>query len=354
MQDMSKAGLAGKITIVAGPCALESYGQAMEMAYKVSLVRDAMEPFGIVVGYRGGAWKPRTKPDDENGNGVFEGVREEGLRWLGKIGDTYGLPIFTECMSEDDVRHFGRYLDAERDFIQIGARNSQNFALLYNVGGMPFNVLLKSPQHGVDVEEAVGSIMRLKRNGTIVYCVRGQKPFIPPDGVDDKRLQEYMEKLLSSDGQCRGSRNLNNISAIKKLRKDLYLSDRGVLFAYDPSHTFGGADDSLRRMIGEQAVKAFTDYDYDMVEVEVNDRSSHAKCDALLSTTTNVVWSETNVGQGSKIVPGGGKEPAVMPLTLVDMARELARYRKSEVGLSNNDMENAMRKLDAISWDMRP
>jgi 3-deoxy-D-arabino-heptulosonate 7-phosphate (DAHP) synthase len=357
MQDMSRGGMAGKITIVDGPCALENYDQSMEMGYKTSLVKDAVAPFGIAVGYRGGSWKPRTKPDDGNGNGVFEGVREEGLKWLGKIGDTYGLPIFTECMSEDDVRHFGRYLDAERDFIQIGARNSQNFALLYNIGGTPFNVLLKNPQHGVDVEEAVGSIMRLKRNGTVVYCVRGQKPFILPDGVEDERLNEYMDRLLSSPGQCKGSRNLNNIGAIRKLREDPYLSEKGVIFAYDPSHTFGGANDGVRRVIGEQALKAFTEYGYDMIEIEVNDRCSYAKCDAnqaLLSTTKNVDWSQTNAGQGSRIVPGGGSEPSVMPLTLVDIAKELVAYRNQSLGLSDEEVEKAMKKLDAISWDMKP
>jgi 3-deoxy-D-arabino-heptulosonate 7-phosphate (DAHP) synthase len=357
MQYMSKACPAGNISLIAGPCALEDEGQTMEMACKISLVKKAVEPFGIAVGYRGGAWKPRTRPEDGNGNGVFEGVGETGLKWLGKIGNMYGMPIVTECMSEQDLRHFGRYLEPARDFIQIGARNSQNFALLYFIGGTPFNVLLKSPQHGVDVEEAAGSIMRLKKNGTVAYCVRGQKYFMPPDGLEDDYFRRYMEKLFSSPDQCRGSRNLNNISDIRKLRKDQYLSGKGVLFAYDPSHTFGGADDRLRRMIGKQAVKAVMDYGYDMVEVEVNDRSSRARCDAnqaLLSTTRNVDWSETNAGQGPKIEPGGGSEPSVKPFTLVDIAKELVKYRNLKLGLPGEKLETAMWELDSISWDIKP
>jgi len=133
--------MARGITIVAGPCAAETRTQTMNMGYKISLIGGIAKPFGIEYKFRAGAWKPRTAISDGRGGKVFEGTREEGLQWLSEVAKTYGLPIVTECMSEDDFRHFGRYLVPERDHIQVGARNSLNYALLYQIGGSSFGVV---------------------------------------------------------------------------------------------------------------------------------------------------------------------------------------------------------------------
>jgi len=346
-----------KLMLIAGPCAVETPEQTYEMAYKVSLVRDALQPLGIEVGYRGGAWKPRTQYHNTNGDKVFEGTREQGLHWLSEVAEKYDLPIVTECMSEHDIRHFERELEPDRDFIQIGARNSQNFALLYTIGGTPFNVLLKSPQHGVDVKEAVGSLQRLKRNKIIAYCVRGQKRFIYPDSEEDEIFSEYMKELMQSPGQNPEARNLNNIGSIINLRQNSYIRDNGIMLCYDPSHTLGGKNDELRRMIGEQAIRAVKEFGYEMLEIEANDHGSYAKVDgaqALLISKKNVDWTETNYGQESNLIPGQGKEPEVTPITIVDIASEMADFQAEKLELDYETLRECKNKLDAITWNMIP
>lgn len=345
-----------EIAIIAGPCAVETYEQTMGMAYKVSLLRDAVEPFGIKVGFRGGAWKPRTLYWTDEGEKVFEGTREEGLGWLSEVGKAFGLFIVTECMSEDDWRHFGRYLEPERDYIQIGARNSQNFALLYAVGGTAFNVLLKNPQHGVNVTEAIGSLQRLEKNGTKIYCTRGQQ-ITPPDGKEDEAYLRYKSELYQSQIQDPDSRNLNNIEAILILRENPYFAGNGILLVHDPSHTWGGRNDRIRRKIGEFAIRAITEYGYDGIMVDVCDKSSFAKCDgdqALLTTSRNVDWSKTNAGQGPGVRPNTGREPEIMPITLVDIASSLIDYQaeRMNIDLYDERVMLAKKKLQEISWDM--
>ncbi len=336
---------AKEITLITGPCAVETYEQTMELAYKVGLVKGAVEPFKIRVGFRGGAWKPRTQYHNANGERVFEGRREEGLAWLGKAAKIHGLFIVTECMSEQDLRHFGRYLDEERDYIQTGARSSQNFALLYALGGTRFGVLLKNPQHGVDIDEAVGSLQRLERNRKKVYCMRGQKRFIDPDGIKNN----FSDEILSRETQHKDARNLNNIEAIDVLREHPYFRENEILFCYDPSHTWGGKTDLMRRKIGEYAIKAITEYGYDMVIVEVHDKSDSALVDgdqALLTTTRNADWSKTNAG----------KEPEAgeFPITLVDIAGALIDFQAVRMGRGPEDgrVISAKEKLAGIRWDM--
>jgi len=348
-----------RIVLVAGPCAVETYGQTMEMGYKVSRVRDAVAPLGIDVMFRGGAWKPRTKCYDGYGGKVFEGRGPEGLGWLSEVAEAYGMPIVTECMESEDLRHFRERLEEGRDIIQVGARNSTNYKLLGAVGTTHFGVLLKNPQHGVDPEEAAGCFQRLGENPLRIYCVRGQKRFIHPDGRPDAEFADYTSGLYFANGQHPYARNLNNIGSIRRLRDSACFNGGGVLIGYDPSHVFGGRDDKMRRMIGEQAVRAVVNMDYDLIEIEVNDRSAEAMCDAdqaLLTTTRDVDWSETNAGQGPGVRPGAGREPNPAPITLVDIASRLVDYRAALMDLGPGDpaVAQAKRGLDEISWDMKP
>jgi len=326
------------ITIVAGPCAVESYEQTMKMAEKIARIRDIAEPFGIGFMYRGGAWKPRTSYVDMNGDVVFEGMREEGLKWLAEVAKKYNLSIVTECMSENDIRHFGRYLDPSRDYLQIGARNSQNFALLYAIGGEGFGVVLKNPQHGVDPKEARGSIERLEKNRHIIYCVRGQKIVCLNDIFKNDLKNFQQENPL----QHQDARNLNDIEAISELKCNQFLRERGVQFCYDASHTWGGATDEMRRKIGEYAIRSVTEFGYDWIMLEVNDKSKDAKCDAdqaLLTTRNGVDWSQTHVRD----------EPSIMPYTLVDITSELIRYQREKNGLDLS-AEAAFKKLGELRW----
>ena len=69
---------------------------------------------------RGGAFKPRTSPYS------FQGMGEDGLKLMKKVGDEFGLPIVSECVSTANLDVFEKYAD----MIQIGARNMQNYDLL--------------------------------------------------------------------------------------------------------------------------------------------------------------------------------------------------------------------------------
>jgi hypothetical protein len=349
-----------QIMVVAGPCAVESEEQTLSTARQVGRIRDIVRPMNIHVAYRGGAWKPRTEYHDADSNRVFEGTREEGLGWLAAAGDRYDLPIFTECMSEQDLRHFGRMLDFGRDYIQVGARTSKAYALLHAIGGQPFGVLLKSPEHGVSPREAVGSLSRMAKNRDLdlIYCIRGQVPFIDPDGRDADPDHVYESPTQHPD-----ARNLNNMGQIRLLRNDAdaleFFEDVGVRLFFDPSHTFGGANDEMRCLIGRYAVEAITspDYAYDGLLLEVNDRPDLAKCDgaqATLISKKGVDWSRTNAGQPGCVTAGEGRQPNEdrIPYSLIDIMCELVNHQAHRQGMQlDDDLPGGVRaELREIEW----
>lgn len=109
-----------KFVVIAGPCAVETEEQLMESAYVVKKAGASM--------LRGGAFKPRTSPYS------FQGLGEEGLKILARAREKTGLPVVTEVMSASDVELVESYVDV----LQVGARNTQNFALLKHPGGSDF------------------------------------------------------------------------------------------------------------------------------------------------------------------------------------------------------------------------
>jgi 3-deoxy-D-arabino-heptulosonate 7-phosphate (DAHP) synthase len=336
--------------IVAGPCAVESETQILEMAHKISVIRDIAKPYGIEIKMRGGAWKPRTLLFEES-NGhkkkVFEGLEEHGLKILATVADKYDLPLVVEIMSEKDLPLFEKHLKPKRDYLQIGSRNSQNFSLLYLVGTSKFGVVLKNPQHGTDPKEALGSIQRFIHNREIIYCMRGQKRPIVVEKTSTHN--SFIQKLHEEKHQHKDARNLNNINSINQLKGKPGFEN--VTFAYDPSHTWGGKSDLMRQHIGKYALLALMEYGYGWIIVEVNDKSKLAKCDrdqALLTTTNGIDWKQTFVG----------KEPskANLPFTLVDIVGKIMAFQlknfsfdiKKDQKLLNEDVE----KLHSIFWNL--
>ncbi|MBQ9579884.1 MAG: 3-deoxy-7-phosphoheptulonate synthase, partial [Lachnospiraceae bacterium] len=105
----------GNLTIIAGPCSVESEEQILNIAR-------AVKENGATM-LRGGAFKPRTSPYS------FQGLGKEALNYLSIAKKETGLPVITEIT---DVRELELFDDI--DVIQIGARNMQNFALLKEVG----------------------------------------------------------------------------------------------------------------------------------------------------------------------------------------------------------------------------
>lgn len=149
-----------QLTIMAGPCAVESADQLTEVG---ALLKDLGVPF-----LRGGAFKPRTSPYD------FQGLGEEGLKLLAQARSRYGLRIVTECLAPSDVELVAQYTDV----IQIGARNMQNFALLQEVGRARIPVLLKRGMMSTLKEFLLSAEYILSQgNEQVALCERGIRTF---------------------------------------------------------------------------------------------------------------------------------------------------------------------------------
>lgn len=149
-----------RIVVMAGPCAVESRQQIMEVAAQV-------RASGAVI-LRGGAFKPRTSPY------AFQGLGEEGLRYLREAGDAFDMPVTTEVVSPRDVDMMLDYID----MFQVGARNMQNFELLKEVGRTGRPVLLKRGL-AATIEEWLMAAEYLMASGTdqVILCERGIRTY---------------------------------------------------------------------------------------------------------------------------------------------------------------------------------
>jgi len=145
-----------KMVVMAGPCAIENY----ETLYEVAVgVKNA----GASV-LRGGAFKPRTSPYS------FQGLGEEGLKYLKKAGDELGMITVSEVMDPRDVGLVAEYAD----ILQIGARNMQNFNLLKEVGLTRKPVMLKRGMAST-VKDLLMSAEYIASGGNLngILCERG-------------------------------------------------------------------------------------------------------------------------------------------------------------------------------------
>ncbi len=149
-----------EITIIAGPCSVESEDQIIKIAHEV---KNAGAKF-----LRGGAFKPRTSPY------AFQGLEAQGLKYLEKAKRETGLKIVTEIVSVTDVDLVTEY----SDIIQIGARNVQNFALLKRVGQSKMPVLLKRGMATTVKEYLMAAEYLLSEgNYNVILCERGIRTF---------------------------------------------------------------------------------------------------------------------------------------------------------------------------------
>jgi 3-deoxy-7-phosphoheptulonate synthase len=149
-----------QIIVMAGPCSVESQDLLIDIAKKVKAA-------GAKV-LRGGAFKPRTSPY------AFQGLGEEGLKYLAQARKETGLLIVTELMDIRDVELVVKYTD----IIQIGARNMQNFNLLKEVGRVKKPVLLK---RGISstIKELLMSAEYIMSEGNfnVILCERGIRTY---------------------------------------------------------------------------------------------------------------------------------------------------------------------------------
>ncbi len=149
-----------EITIIAGPCSVESEEQTIETAKAVKAAGAKL--------LRGGAYKPRTSPYE------FRGLGRRGLEILAEAREETGLPIITEVMTPADIADVHAYTDV----FQIGARNAQNYLLLEEVGKAGKPVMLKRGLSML-IEEwlLAAEYVMAQGNPDVILCERGIRTF---------------------------------------------------------------------------------------------------------------------------------------------------------------------------------
>lgn len=159
--DVNGVKIGGKtMVIMAGPCSVESRSMIIETA---QMVKEA----GAHI-LRGGAFKPRSSPYS------FQGMGEEGLKYLAEAREATGLPVITEVMSVEEIPAVREYAD----IFQIGARNTQNYPLLRAIGKERKPVFLKRGISGT-IQELLMSAEYILAGGNmqVMLCERGIRTY---------------------------------------------------------------------------------------------------------------------------------------------------------------------------------
>lgn len=267
-----------RVSVIAGPCAVESREQMMESAARVA------ESGAVML--RGGAYKPRTSPY------AFQGMGEEGVRLLREAGDAYGLPVVTEIVSAEHIPAMIDYVDV----YQIGARNMQNFELLKKVGALGKPVILKRGLSAT-IEEWLMAAEYLLASGTedVILCERGIRTY---------------EKA---------TRNTLDLSAIPILRSLTHLP-----IIVDPSHAVG-----IRDKVPPMALAAIAAGADGLIvevhphpEVAMSDGAQSLLPDQFEKMMRDIEVLAPVVGRAvsrralpAKAVPAAGQPPATAPGT---------------------------------------
>lgn len=219
--------------IMAGPCAVESREQLFETAY-------AVKNAGAQI-LRGGAYKPRTSPYS------FQGLEEEGLKYMAAAREETGLKIVCEVTSNEAIESAVKYVD----ILQIGARNMQNFSLLKEAGKSKFPVLLKRGLSAtIDEWLNAAEYIMSEGNPNVILCERG--------------IRTYETS----------TRNTLDISAVPVIKSKSHLP-----IIVDPSHATG-----VREYV-EPLSKASVAVGADGLMIEVHPNPSIALSDGPQSLT---------------------------------------------------------------------
>ncbi|MDD6201684.1 MAG: 3-deoxy-7-phosphoheptulonate synthase [Lachnospiraceae bacterium] len=221
------------LTIMAGPCAVESEEQLLEIAH-------AVKASGATI-LRGGAYKPRTSPYS------FQGLEEEGLRYMQTAKAETGLSTVCEVVSLEAINAAAKYVD----MIQIGARNMQNFMLLKEAGRSGLPVLLKRGLCAtIDEWLNAAEYIMAEGNPNVVLCERG--------------IRTYETS----------TRNTLDLSAVPVLKEKTHLP-----IIVDPSHSTGHY-----KYVPSMA-KAAIAAGADGLMIEVHNDPAHALSDGPQSLT---------------------------------------------------------------------
>jgi chorismate mutase len=268
--------------LISGPCSLESEEQALATARE--LVKDKR-----VFVYRGGVWKPRTRP------GMFEGVGSIGLEWLKKVKEETGLLTGTEVAN---AQHVEECLKAGVDVMWIGARSTASPFVVQEIAdvlkGTDQIVMVKNPVNP-DVQLWVGALERLNQAGlkNLVAIHRGFTPF--------------------SETKYRNYPNWKTVIELKRILPNLPI-------ICDPSHIAG-----KREYLFEISQKAF-DLGMDGLMIE-----SHIDPSCALSD----------------------KDQQVTPADLGKILDKLViKYSSSDDPLFENRLENLRSRIDEIDHEI--
>lgn len=148
------------LILMAGPCSIENKEMIMDIA---KVVKENGGEF-----LRGGAFKPRTSPYD------FQGLGEEGLKYMREACDKYNLVMVTEVMDTRDIELIEKYTD----IFQVGARNMQNFSLLKELGKANKPILLKRGLSATIREFLMAAEYIVAfGNEKVILCERGIRTF---------------------------------------------------------------------------------------------------------------------------------------------------------------------------------
>jgi len=155
------AAIGGRnLTMIAGPCSVESREQAFAVAEQVAASGAQF--------FRGGAYKPRTSPY------AFQGLGLDALKIMAEIRDKFGLRIVTEAIDNETLELVAEWADV----IQIGARNMQNFSLLKHAGRLRKPVLLKRGLSAtLDEFLMAAEYIMSEGNYEVILCERGVRTF---------------------------------------------------------------------------------------------------------------------------------------------------------------------------------
>ena len=223
----------GHFAVISGPCSVETQEQ-------ITFVAEKVKEAGADL-LRGGAFKPRTSPYD------FQGHGKKGLDMLLEAKKATGLPIVTELM---DIRTLELFEDV--DVIQVGARNTQNFDLLKELGKTTKPILLKRGLAGT-IKELLMSAEYIMANGNenVILCERGIRTY-----------------------ESTYTRNTLDISAVPVLKELTHLP-----VVVDPSHATG-----KRHLVPSMALASVA-AGADGLMIEVHNDPAHAWSDGPQSMT---------------------------------------------------------------------
>jgi 3-deoxy-7-phosphoheptulonate synthase len=227
------------VVLISGPCSVESRDQILSIASSVKKSGAKL--------LRGGAFKPRTSPYS------FQGLREDGLRFLAQARSETGLPVITEIMDARDLPTIEKYADC----LQIGARNMQNFSLLKEVGRSRLPVLLKRG-FSATISDLILSAEYILNEGNmnVLLCERGIRTF---------------------ETATRYTLDLNAVPILK--------SKTHLPIVVDPTHGIG-----LRDFIPQMSLAAIA-AGADAVMIEVHDSPELAKSDGEQALTPEIFGS---------------------------------------------------------------